>query len=153
MLLKIDDRVNEDCGVLTALPSLTPLVPSPCGRSCTMTRGMEIRERRVGNVAIVELSGRLTINDQPGVLKEAVAGVVAAGARHVLLDLSHVHYIDSTRLGELIAAHVTVSRQGGKLKLVGTPDRVSELLRMAGLDGVFERFATTDEATRSLTAT
>ena len=118
-----------------------------------MSRGMEIRERRVGDVAIVELSGRLTVNDQPGVLKEAVANVVAAGARHVLLDLSDVHYIDSTRLGELIASHITVSRQGGKLKLVGTPDRVCELLRMAGLDGVFERFATTDEAKRSLMAT
>jgi anti-sigma B factor antagonist len=122
-------------------------------RSCTMSRDMEIRERRVGDVAIVELSGRLTVNDQPGMLKEAVAGVVTAGARHVLLDLSRVHYIDSTRLGELIAAHITVSRQGGKLKLVGTPDRVGELLRMAGLDGVFERFATTDEAKQSLRPT
>lgn len=128
------------------------VVNEDCGRSCTMSRGMEIRERRVGDVAIVELSGRLTVNDQPGVLKEAVANVVAAGARHVLLDLSDVHYIDSTRLGELIASHITVSRQGGKLRLVGTPDRVCELLRMAGLDGVFERFATTDEAKRSLTA-
>ena len=69
-----------------------------------------------------------------------------------MLDLSGVRYIDSTRLGELIAAHITVTPQGGKLKLVGTPDRVCELLRMAGLDGVFERFATTDDAARSLKA-
>ena len=111
---------------------------------------MDIRERQTGQLAILELSGRLTINDQPGLLKEAVADAVARGARHVLLDLSGVHYIDSTRLGELIAAHITVTRQGGKLKLVGTPDRVGELLRMAGLDSVFERFATADEAARSL---
>ncbi len=111
---------------------------------------MEIRERQTGDVTIVELAGRLTVNDQPGLLKEAVAAAVSKGARHVLLDLSGVFYIDSTRLGELIAAHITVSRQGGKLKLVGTPARVCELLRMAGLDGVFERFATTDEAKQSL---
>ena len=117
---------------------------------CTMCAGMEIRERQSGDVAIVELSGRLTVNDQPGLLKEAVATAVGKGARHVLLDLSGVFYIDSTRLGELIAAHVTVTRQGGKLKLVGTPDRVCELLRMAGLDGVFERFATADDAKQSL---
>jgi anti-sigma B factor antagonist len=111
---------------------------------------MEIRERLAGEVAIVELSGRLTVNDQPGRLKDAVAGVVERGARHVLLDLSGVHYIDSTRLGELIAAHITVTRRGGHLRLVGTPARILELLALAGLDGIFERYATTDEATASL---
>jgi len=115
-----------------------------------MARGMDIRERQTGNLTIVELAGRLTVNDQPGLLKEAVASAVARGARNVLLDLSGVRYIDSTRLGELIAAHVTVTRQGGKLKLVGTPERIVELLQMAGLDGIFERFATAEEAARSL---
>jgi anti-sigma B factor antagonist len=111
---------------------------------------MEIRERRTGSIAVLELSGRLTINDQPGMLKDTVAGAIQRGARHVLLDLSGVRYIDSTRLGELIAAHITVSRTGGRLRLVGTPERVSELLAMAGLDGVFERYATTAEATAQL---
>ena len=81
---------------------------------------MEIRERQSGNATIIELAGRLTVNDQPGMLKDAVADVVKRGAREVLLDLSGVRYIDSTRLGELIAAHVTVSRLGGRLKLVAT---------------------------------
>ena len=81
-------------------------------------------------------------------LKEAVAGAVKRGARHVLLDLGGVHYIDSTRLGELIAAHVSLSRQGGQLRLVATPARIMDLLAVAGLDGIFERFATMAEATR-----
>ena len=111
---------------------------------------MQIRELQQGPVAVIALSGRVTINDQPGLLKEAVAGSLERGARHVLLDLSGVGYIDSTRLGELIAAHVTVTRQGGHLRLVATPDRVAELLHLAGLDGVFERFATTAEAEKGL---
>jgi anti-sigma B factor antagonist len=111
---------------------------------------MDIRERQVGGVTIVELSGRLTVNDQPGQLKQAVADAVAAGARHVLLDLSGVRYIDSTRLGELIAAHVTASRQGSSLKLIATPPRILELLTMAGLEGVFEHYDTADDAARSV---
>jgi anti-anti-sigma factor len=111
---------------------------------------MEFREHQTGNIALINLAGRLTVNDQPGMLKETVANAVRRGARHVVLDLSGIHYIDSTRLGELIAAHVTVSRQGGRLKLVAVPDRVVELLQMAGLDGVFERYPTTDEATKDL---
>jgi len=104
-----------------------------------MIAGMELRERQIRDVAIVELAGRLTVNDQPGVLKDAVANAMTRGARWVLLDLSGVRYIDSTRLGELIAAHVGVNRQGGRLSLVATPPRIAELLDMAGLDGVFER--------------
>jgi anti-sigma B factor antagonist len=107
---------------------------------------MEIRERQIGEAAIIELAGRLTVNDEPGLLKEAVAGAVQRGAKRVLLDLSGVRYIDSTRLGELIAAHVSVSRQGGRLSLVATPPRIVELLDMAGLDGVFERLASVEEA-------
>ena len=107
---------------------------------------MEIRERQSGDMTIIELSGRLTVTDQPGMLKDTVADVVRRGARQVLLDLSGVRYIDSTRLGELIAAHVTVTRQGGRLKLIAAPDRIVELLRMAGLDGVFERYASAEEA-------
>jgi anti-sigma B factor antagonist len=108
-----------------------------------------IKQRLDGSIGIVELDGRLTVNDQPGLLKEAVAGIVRQGARNVLIDLSGVHYIDSTRLGELIAAHVTVSRQGGRLKLVRTPPRVVELLLIAGLGEVFERFESVDDAKNS----
>jgi len=112
---------------------------------------MEIRAQDRGPLTVIELSGRLTITDRPGRLKAAVAEAVERGARHVVLDLSQVHYIDSTRLGELIAAHVTVSRTGGRLKLVGTPERILELLTMAGLADVFERFDTVEAASADAT--
>ena len=115
-----------------------------------MTAVMEIRQQQTGPVAIMELAGRLTVNDQPGMLKEAVAGALQGGAKHVLLVLSGVHYIDSTRLGELIAARVTVTRRGGRLCLIGTPDRINELLTIAGLEGVFERFSSIEAATAQL---
>jgi anti-sigma B factor antagonist len=111
---------------------------------------MDIRTERTGDVAHIALRGRVTVSDRPGLLKQAVAASVDEGARHVLLDLSGVRYIDSTRLGELIAAHVTVSRHGGRLKLIGTPARIVELLVTAGLDSVFDRYASADEAARSL---
>lgn len=107
---------------------------------------MEIRERQVNGHTVVELSGRLTVTDEPGKVKQAVANAVERGARKVLMDLSGVRYIDSTRLGELIAAHIMVSRQGGRLTLVGTPDRILELLEIAGLDGVFELYKSVEEA-------
>jgi anti-anti-sigma factor len=115
-------------------------------------RFVQIHHRLDGRIGIIELDGRLTVNDRPALIREGVATVLREGARHVVLDLSGVHYIDSTRLGELIAAHVTVSRQGGRLALLRTPERVVELLLMAGLGDVFQRFDSIDEAKTELGA-
>ena len=112
---------------------------------------VEIHDRlATSTVAVLTLGGRLTVNDEPGQLKAAVAKVLSQGARHVVLDLAGVQYIDSTRLGELIASHVAVSRQGGQLKFARTPSRVTELLQMAGLGGLFAQFDTVDEAVGSV---
>ena len=111
---------------------------------------MDIRERREDGITVIQLSGRLTVNDQPGQLKSAVMAAVQGGAKHVLLDMAGVPYIDSTRLGELIAAHVTASRQGSRLGLVAVPKRISDLLTLAGLDGVFQCFATAHDASMEL---
>jgi anti-sigma B factor antagonist len=113
---------------------------------------MEIREHHDGQVAVLSLSGRFTMADLPGLVKDAVTRALDAGAKHIVLDLSDVRYIDSTRLGELIASHVTVSRRGGRFTLAGTPERIVELLTVAGLDGVFERFPTVEDAKRRLAA-
>jgi anti-sigma B factor antagonist len=111
---------------------------------------VEIHEElRTPHVAVLTLGGRLTVNDAPGRLKAAVARALSQGARHVVLDLGGVQYIDSTRLGELIASHVAVSRQGGQLAFARTPARVSELLGMAGLTDLFQQFESVDAAVAS----
>jgi anti-sigma B factor antagonist len=110
---------------------------------------MEIRARRSEDATILSLDGRLTVTDQIGVLKGAVTAALDAGATQVLLDLSGVDYIDSTRLGELISAHLTVTRRGARLKLVRTPPRVAALLTMAGLDRVFDQFPSIEAARAS----
>ena len=114
---------------------------------------MKIQESVSSELGILRLSGRLTINDAPGILKDAVADLARRGVRHVVIDLSGVRFIDSTRLGELIAAHVTISRQGGRLILAGTPPRVLELLRLSSLADVFERFDSVDAAASALSST
>ncbi len=109
---------------------------------------MTFKQHQTGEFTIVEMSGRMTVNDEPGLLRQAVAETLRRGSKQVVLDLSGVQYIDSTRLGELISAHVSLMRQGGMLKLVGTPDKIRELLHVAGLDRVFGCFETLEEAMR-----
>lgn len=99
---------------------------------------MLIEEQRDGETATLVLSGRVTVNDSPGALKDAAAGLAAAGAKHVVFDLAGVRYIDSACLGEFIAAQISLGRRGARLQLARVPDRIMELLKLAGLDGIFE---------------
>ena len=114
---------------------------------------MKIHERITDDFGLLELSGRLTITDEPGLVKQAVARLVDRGARHVIIDLSGVPFIDSTRLGELITAHLTLSRTGGRLVLAGTPPRVLELFKVSSLAGVFEHVDSVEAARAALLAT
>jgi anti-sigma B factor antagonist len=111
---------------------------------------MEIRQRLTGHLAVLEVGGRFTVADRPGQLKEAASAAIRGGARFVFLDLSGVKYIDSTELGELISTHIAVTKQGGRLKLVSPPERISTLLRLAGLADIFEQFESLALAEASL---
>jgi anti-sigma B factor antagonist len=111
---------------------------------------MEIETSLDGAIAILRLTGRLTVSDKPGALKLAAVDAINGGSRAVLLDLSRVPYIDSTRLGELIAAHISVAKLGGRLALIGTTARITELFVLAGLEGIFETFPSVDSARAAL---
>lgn len=111
---------------------------------------MLINQRQVGEISIVDVSGRLTMNEGRGLVKGAVDALAARGLVRVVLNLEGLKYIDSTCLGELIQSHATLCRKGGRLALMRAPDHLHELLRIAGLDGVFEVFASEGEAARGL---
>lgn len=99
---------------------------------------MLIEEERDGDRATLRLSGRLTVNDNPGALKEAAATLAASGVKDVAFDLEEVRYIDSACIGEFIASQISLGRRGARLRLVRVPARIMDLLRLAGLDGIFE---------------
>jgi len=111
---------------------------------------MEIIRHHVDGIAVLAMAGRLTVNDTPGLLKAEATQALADGARAVILDLAQVPYIDSTRLGELIAAHITVARQGGRLVLVCPTQRITALLQLAGLGGIFETYSSLELARQAL---
>ena len=99
---------------------------------------MQIDERRDGATVTLVLSGRLTVNDSPGALKDSATALANEGVREVVFDLEDVRYIDSACIGEFIASQITLGRRGARLRLTKVPGRILELLKLAGLDGIFE---------------
>jgi anti-sigma B factor antagonist len=113
---------------------------------------MQIEERVVGGVTILDLSGKMTLGEGDELLREKIASLVNAGQKNLLLNLDGVPYIDSAGLGEMVRSYTTVSRLGGKLKLLNLTKRIEDLLSITKLLTVFETFESEAEAIQSYSA-
>ncbi len=113
---------------------------------------MEIQERTLQNVVVLDLTGKLTIGEGDELLKERISNLVQQGHHNLLLNLEGVPYVDSAGLGEIVRTYTTVSRQGGKLKLVNLTKRITDLLAITKLLTVFETYESEDEAVKSFSA-
>ncbi len=110
---------------------------------------MEIQERTLENVVILDLTGKLTIGEGDELLKKRINSLMQQGPRNLLLNLEGVPYVDSAGLGEIVRTYTTVSRQGGKLKLVNLTKRITDLLAITKLLTVFDTFESEAEAVSS----
>ena len=113
---------------------------------------MQIDERAVGDVVVLDLKGKITLGKGDELLKDKVNSVVNQGHKKIVLNLAEVPYIDSAGLGEIVRTFTTVSRQGGNLKLLNLTKRITDLLAITKLLTVFETFDTENDAIRSFSA-
>lgn len=111
---------------------------------------MVLKARRLDDVVILDLSGRITIGEGTVVLREQIQRLLAKGDRKFLLNLADVDYIDSSGLGELVTAFTTVRNNQGQLKLLNLTRRVQDLLQITKLLTVFEAFNNETEALKTL---
>jgi anti-sigma B factor antagonist len=94
---------------------------------------LSVQDSEVNGVTVVRAAGRLTLSDSNGALKNAINALVEAGHLRFVLNLEGVPYVDSSGLGEIASAHVTVSRTGGRLLLAAVNERVMEALTVTKL--------------------
>ena len=110
---------------------------------------MQIEQRAVGSVVILDLKGKITLGEGDEALKDKINSLILQGHKKMLLNLADVPYIDSAGLGEIVRTYTTVSRQGGQLKLVNLTKRITDLLMITKLLTVFETFDSEQEALKS----
>lgn len=110
---------------------------------------MRITERRAGDVTILELEGRLILEEGEIPLRDGVDRLVAEGRLNILLDLGQVTRLDSAGVGMLVCKYLTVFRRGGRLKFMHLTARADELMHVTKLFDVFEIFESEAEAIRS----
>ena len=110
---------------------------------------MQIDERVVDGVTILDLKGKMTLGEGDELLKDKINSLIQQDRKQIVLNLEGVPYIDSAGLGEIVRTYTTVSRQGGSLKLVNLTKRITDLLSITKLLTVFETFDSEKDAVAS----
>jgi anti-sigma B factor antagonist len=110
---------------------------------------MEIRERQVGDVVILDLLGRMTVSDGDQLFRDKIYSLVHQSRANVIVNLGGIAYVDSAGLGAIVASYTTVTRAGGRLGLVNLTKGIHSLLTITKLLTVFSTYASEDEALRS----
>ena len=114
---------------------------------------MQITERRTQDVVVLDLKGRMTIDDGAELLGDKVNSLIFQGESKVLLNMAGVPHIDSGALGKLVSCWLRARQAHSDLKRIGLSGRVVELLTITKLITSFNTYDTEQEAIASFLAT
>ena len=130
--------------------------PVPLGRMSSLIERIRTVEptifsvtiRQAGPISLVDVSGRLT-SFEVGALRDSVSRLLKQGRKNIVLNLSGLHYLDSSGIGELAKIYVSVVKGDGELKVVGLSPKVEQILKITQLYQVFPEFPSEEAALRS----
>jgi anti-sigma B factor antagonist len=112
-----------------------------------------IKERRVGNVTILDADGRLRIALRFGrssvTLGDAIVALLANGQREILLNLSGVNMVGAKELGDLVSTYVETKRRGGQFKLFNLTPTARQLMLSTKLSSVLDLYESEAQAIES----
>jgi anti-sigma B factor antagonist len=113
---------------------------------------MNLTTDRTEDVAIVRIGETRMMYPLLQEFSGAVTGLLAAGDRKVLIDLSKVTYVDSATIGCLMDLYRQTTTAGGVLRLAGVQKRVETMLTMTGAHNFLKMFPDEASAVQSFGA-
>jgi anti-sigma B factor antagonist len=111
--------------------------------------GLQISIRESGDVTVLDLRGRSTIDGESELLSNRLRKLIANGVRKLVLNLADLTQVDSSGVGVIIDTYVSLKDQVGDLKLLRPRGRVLEVLRVLHLLEIIPSFEDENQALAS----
>jgi anti-sigma B factor antagonist len=111
--------------------------------------GMQLQETMMGDVATLQLEGKFLGGAECTAIYTKVKDLVAQGVRKVVIDLDGVSLMNSTGLGALVGASISLRNAGGDVKLSRLKGRMKGLLLASSIISIFESFDSIEAAVAS----
>jgi anti-sigma B factor antagonist len=109
---------------------------------------MRLHQRQSADVSVVDLSGD-GIGAEPSTLKQLITSLLAAGHRHIVLNVGELLNMDSTGIAEIVATYKVTRDSGGELKIAGAKGHVRRLLGVTRVETFISLYESEAEAIAS----
>ena len=106
---------------------------------------MELTSNQIKDINVLELSGSFDIYTAT-MVRNWMEQATAASPANIVVDLSDVHFIDSTALATLVQGIKRARQHQGDIRLSGLRQPVRMVLELTRLDKVFEIYGTKEAA-------
>lgn len=110
---------------------------------------MKIDVRTIGDVKILDCSGKIVLGEGTMAIRNKVKDILQDGAKKIVLNLSEISYIDSSGIGELVSTYTSVVNNGGKLKLLNLTKKIHQLLTITKLLTIFDTYDSEEAVVKS----
>ncbi len=100
---------------------------------------LDIQVQNFKRVDLVIVAGRVDSSNAHR-LDDTLKELAEQGRYNLVLDLASVEYMSSAGLRALVSALRESKRQSGDVRLTRISDRVSEVLDLAGVASLFEKY-------------
>ncbi len=78
----------------------------------------------------ISCAGRFTLGNRLSEMEGLVHSLIADGVRKLVLDLTHVEFVDSAGLGVIMRAFGEIEQAGGQLRIAGASEQVQRLFNI-----------------------
>jgi anti-sigma B factor antagonist len=106
---------------------------------------LALSARSVADRTVLEVGGEIDVYTAPA-LRERIVALVDGGTTMLIVDLTHVEFLDSTGLGVLVGALKRLRSVGGEFSVVCDQERLLKIFRITGLDRVFTIYGSVESA-------
>jgi len=110
----------------------------------------ESTTRKIGNVDIVDISGRLSLGNTLLSIETAILNLIEQGSRRLVINIPGLTSIDSAGVGMLMGCSGQMEQAQGKLRIAGAQGGVARTFEVVHMDRVAAMDADIDTACRAL---
>jgi anti-sigma B factor antagonist len=105
---------------------------------------MEVR-RAAGPAAVIEIHGEITAAAENS-LMDAYTQASSAGAQAIILDFTHLQYMNSSGIGLLVTLLIRINRQKQRLLACGLSEHYRQIFELTRLNEAISICSTEAEA-------
>jgi anti-sigma B factor antagonist len=111
---------------------------------------MDTATRQSEAATIVDVTGRVTLDNAPNFLKALMDLLKVERAPRVIVNMTNLSYIDSAGIACLVEALKVAHESNLRLALFGLNREVKDVLELTRLSAVFEVYGTEEDALRGV---